>query len=193
VLEELDKPVSAAFDASLARLAEAGALIAEMPVRAFDRQDEYFRAGGFSGAEAYEIHRPHLERLAQFDPRVGKRVLLGRDLAAADYVALARLRASFIREIEALAAPFDAILMPTVPCIAPTIEEADASDEAYFRWNARILRNNGIVNFLGGCAASLPCHAPGAAPVGLMVCGTAGADRRVLAVAAALERTLARD
>jgi aspartyl-tRNA(Asn)/glutamyl-tRNA(Gln) amidotransferase subunit A len=193
VLEDLDKDVSAAFTRSLSRLAQAGAVITEMAVPAFDRQAEYFRAGGFSGAEAYEIHRGHLERLAQFDPRVGKRVLLGRDVLAADYVALGRLRARFTAGIEALAAPFDAIVMPTVPCIAPTIAETDASDDDYFRWNARILRNNGIVNFLGGCAASLPCHDPGTAPVGLMVCGIAGADRRVLAVSAALERTLARD
>jgi aspartyl-tRNA(Asn)/glutamyl-tRNA(Gln) amidotransferase subunit A len=61
------------------------------------------------------------------------------------------------------------------------------------RWNMRILRNPGLINFLDGCAASLPCHEPGAAPVGLMVCGTANTDRRTLAVAAALERALGRD
>ena len=190
VLEDLDKEVSTAFSGSLSRLAKAGALITEMAVPAFDRQDEYFRAGGFAAAESYEIHRPHLERIAELDPRVGKRVLLGKDFLAADYVALGRLRARFIREVEALAAPFDAIVMPSVPCIAPTIEEAGARDEDYFRWNARILRNNGLANFIGGCAASLPCHEPGAAPVGLMVCGTAGADRHLLAVCAAIERAL---
>jgi len=192
-LEDLDREVCAAFDSSLSKLSKAGAVITELAVRAFDRQDEYFRAGGFSGAESYEIHRPHLERIAQFDPRVGKRVLLGKDVLAADYVALGRLRSRFISEIEALAAPFDAILMPTIPCIAPTIEEADRSDDDYFRWNARILRNNGLVNFLDGCAASLPCHEPGGAPVGLMACGTAGTDRHLLAVCAAIERTLAPD
>jgi aspartyl-tRNA(Asn)/glutamyl-tRNA(Gln) amidotransferase subunit A len=116
--------------------------------------------------------------------------VLGKDMPAADYVALGELRAAFIREVEALAAPFDAILTPTTPCIAPTIAEAGASDEEYFRWNFRIMRNTGLINFLDGCAATLPCHEPGTAPVGLMVCGTAGTDRRTLAVAAAVERTL---
>jgi len=37
---------------------------------------------------------------------------------------------------------------------------------------------------------SLPCQGPGEAPVGLMVCGVALADRHVLAVAAAIERAL---
>ena len=55
------------------------------------------------------------------------------------------------------------------------------------------MRNNGLINFLDGCAVTLPCHAPRAAPVGFMVAGTAGSDRRILAVAAAIERALSRD
>ena len=90
-------------------------------------------------------------------------------------------------------APFDAFLLPTVPCIAPPIAEVNASDESYFRWNGRILRLVGLVNFLDGCAASLPCHPRGSAPVGLMVSGPAMSDRRILAVAAAVEGALARD
>jgi aspartyl-tRNA(Asn)/glutamyl-tRNA(Gln) amidotransferase subunit A len=192
-LEDLDAEVSKAFESALQRLSKAGALIVKVPVPAFDRQPEYFKGGGFAGAESYYIHRQWLDRLRDYDPRVGKRILLGKDLSGADYVSLGFLRREFQAEIEALATPFDAILMPTVPCIAPTIAEADASDEAYFRWNGRILRNNGLVNFLDGCAVSLPCHEPGSAPVGLTVCGTAGTDRRLLAVAAAIEKALVRD
>jgi aspartyl-tRNA(Asn)/glutamyl-tRNA(Gln) amidotransferase subunit A len=189
-LDDLDREVQQAFEAAVTRLTKAGALVREVEVKAFDRQNEYFKNGGFAGPESYHIHRPYLERLGEYDPRVGKRVVLGRDMPAADYVALGELRAAFIREVEALAAPFDAILMPTVPCIAPTIAEASAGDEEYFRWNFRIMRNTGLVNFLDGCAATLPCHEPDAAPVGLMVCGAAGSDRRTLAVAAAVERAL---
>jgi aspartyl-tRNA(Asn)/glutamyl-tRNA(Gln) amidotransferase subunit A len=128
--------------------------------------------------------------MAEYDPRVAKRIVLGRDLGAADYVDLAGLRAEYIGAVGALAAPFDALLMPSTPCVAPTIAEADASDEAYFQWNARILRNAGIVNFLDGCGASVPCHEPGAAPVGLTVFGPALTDARVLAAAAAIEGVL---
>jgi aspartyl-tRNA(Asn)/glutamyl-tRNA(Gln) amidotransferase subunit A len=100
------------------------------------------------------------------------------------------LRERYQQEVGAFLAPFDALVMPTAPCVAPTIAEASASEEAYFRWNARLLRNHGLINFLDGCAASLPCSDPGAAPVGLMVCGAAGADRRILAVSHAIERAL---
>jgi aspartyl-tRNA(Asn)/glutamyl-tRNA(Gln) amidotransferase subunit A len=191
-LEDLDEKVQAAFQTALDRLSKAGAAITDRPVPAFDRQGEYFKGGGYAGAEAYHIHRAHEERIGEYDPRVGKRILLGKSLSASDYLALGELRTAYIREIEALAAPFDAIVMPAVPCIAPTIAQTDASDEDYFRWNGRILRNNGLINFLDGCAASLPCHEPGSAPVGFMVCGTAGTDRRTLAAAAAIERALSR-
>jgi aspartyl-tRNA(Asn)/glutamyl-tRNA(Gln) amidotransferase subunit A len=136
------------------------------------------------------VHQPYIARVAEYDPRVGKRIGFGSALTGADYVALLHLRAQFMREIEALAAPYDAIVMPTVPCVAPTIAETESSDESYFRWNFRIMRNNGLINFLDGCAVTMPCHEKGAAPVGFMVCGTAGSDRRILAVAAAVERAL---
>jgi aspartyl-tRNA(Asn)/glutamyl-tRNA(Gln) amidotransferase subunit A len=190
LLEDLAPEVGRAFGAALKAIAAAGALVEERAVPEFDRQPEYFRNGGFAGAEAYAIHRRWESRFGEYDPRVAKRVLFGKEIRAADYVELGLLRAGYIRAVEALAAPYDALLMPTSPCVAPTIAEADASDDAYFQWNARILRNVGVVNFLDGCAVSVPCHAPGAAPVGVSVFGPAMADRRVLAVAAAIEGAL---
>ena len=191
-LDDLDAKVAADFEAALKRLSAAGVVLSEVPVPAFDRQDEYFKGGGFAGAESYAIHRTRLERIDQFDPRVGKRILMFKDYSAGDYVELGRLREAYMREVDALAAPYDAMLMPTVPSVAPTLEEAGARDEDYFRWILRVMRNVGLINFLDGCAATLPCHAPGTAPVGLMVAGSALADRHVLAVAATIERVLAR-
>jgi aspartyl-tRNA(Asn)/glutamyl-tRNA(Gln) amidotransferase subunit A len=191
-LEDLDAPVEKAFRNAVEKLSRSGASLTDVPMPAFDRQAEYFKGGGFAGPEAYYLHRPNLSRLDEYDPRVGKRILMGKDMTGADYVALGFLREEYMRTVAAAAAPYDAILMPTVPCIAPTIAEASASDEDYFRWNFRIMRNNGLINFLDGCAATLPIHERGAAPVGLMVCGLAGSDRRTLAVAAAIERALER-
>jgi len=193
VRDGLDPEVESAFQNAIEKLKRAGAIVTEKPVAAFDRSADYFKGGGYAGAEAYAIHRKNADRLGDYDPRVAKRVLLGKDLSAADYVDFGLMRAQFQREVEALMAPFDAFLLPTVPCIAPPIAEVNASDESYFRWNGRILRLVGLVNFLDGCAASLPCHPRGSAPVGLMVSGPAMSDRRLLAVAAAVEGALARD
>ena len=190
-IEDLDADVGKAFDAALAALSRAGAVIVELKVPAFDRQAEYFKNGGFAAAEAYAIHRRWTARSADYDPRVAKRVVLGKDIAAWEYVELGLMRAAYMKEIGALMAPFDAFLIPTTPCVAPSIAESAASDEAYFRWNSRILRNTGLANFLDGCAATVPCHSAGGAPVGLMVSGVAMSDRHILAVARAVESVLA--
>lgn len=192
LLDDLDAAVGRSFEDALAKLSAAGAAISELPVAAFDRQAEYFKNGGFAGAEAYAIHRRWADRLDEYDPRIAKRVMLGKDIGAADYIELGRMRSAYMHQVGALLAPFDAFVMPTTPCIAPTIAEVDRSDDDYFRWNMRILKNVGVVNFLDGCAATLPCHEPGSAPVGLSVCSVAGSDRRVLAAAAAVERVLQR-
>ena len=193
VREGLEREVETSFENALEQLKRAGAVVTEKRVPAFDRSADYFKGGGYAGAEAYAIHRHNADRLGEYDPRVAKRVLLGKDLGAADYVDFGLMRTQFQREVEALLAPFDAFLLPTTPCLAPPIAEVNASDEAYFRWNGRILRLVGLVNFLDGCAVSLPCQPRGAAPVGLMVSGPAMSDRRILAVAAAVEGVLARD
>jgi len=192
-IEDLDPEVDDAFERALKKLAAAGAQISEVAVPAFNRQDEYFKGGGIAGAEVVHVHKPYRTRFGEYDPRVGKRISMGSTLTGADFVELLQLRAAFMQEIEMLAAPYDAIVMPSVPCVAPTIAETEAAEEAYFRWNFRIMRNNGLINFLDGCAVTMPCHEPGAAPVGFMVCGTAMSDRRILAVAAAIERAFSRD
>jgi aspartyl-tRNA(Asn)/glutamyl-tRNA(Gln) amidotransferase subunit A len=191
-LEDLDTHVGAAFDRALAQLVSAGAVVTEVTMPAFDRQDQYFKGGGFAGAEAAAIHRKWSHRVAEYDPRVGQRIALGDRITGPDFVELGLLREAYMREVAAAAASYDAIVMPTIPCVAPTIAEASATDEAYFRWNSRLLRNCGLINFLDGCAATVPCHAPGDAPVGMMVCGTAMRDRHILAVASAIEDALAR-
>jgi aspartyl-tRNA(Asn)/glutamyl-tRNA(Gln) amidotransferase subunit A len=52
------------------------------------------------------------------------------------------------------------------------------------------VRNTGIANFLDRPAISIPCHEPGEAPVGFMLMGRSGLDRRLLAAARGAEETL---
>ena len=189
--EDLDPTVGKAFERALATLSKAGALVTEVDAPVFNQSMDLYKNGGFAGAEAYLIHRKRLEtRAAGYDPRVSKRVVLAMDFSAADYIQLGFDRAAFIRACEALGGSYDAMVYPTVPAVAPTIAETDKSDDEYFRWNLRLLRNTGLGNVLDGCGATLPCHSPGEAPVGFSVAGFAGADRRILAIAQAVERAL---
>ena len=76
--------------------------------------------------------------------------------------------------------------MPTVPIVAPTIAELGETEVAN-RTNLFLLRNPSLANFLDRCALSIPCHRKGEAPVGLMLIGEHGGDRRLLAVGQAVE------
>jgi aspartyl-tRNA(Asn)/glutamyl-tRNA(Gln) amidotransferase subunit A len=67
---------------------------------------------------------------------------------------------------------------------------AFARDEDYARLNIKLLRNTSIINFLDRCALSLPIEPPGTAPVGLMVVGRHGEDRRLLAIGSGIEIAL---
>ena len=129
-------------------------------------------------------------REAEYDPRVGHRIRLGASLSAADYIELHAARRRWITAMEQELAPYDALLLPTSPIVAPLLAELEASDSAYFAANRLILRNNAAINVLDGCAISLPCHARGDLPVGLMVAGVAMQDARILAVARAIAACL---
>jgi amidase/aspartyl-tRNA(Asn)/glutamyl-tRNA(Gln) amidotransferase subunit A len=48
-----------------------------------------------------------------------------------------------------------------------------------------------VVNYLDGCALTLPCQAPDELPVGLMIWAPALQDDTVLDVSLAIERELA--
>jgi aspartyl-tRNA(Asn)/glutamyl-tRNA(Gln) amidotransferase subunit A len=190
VFDGIDADVARAFAAARTALSEAGAQIADIPLRELSELARINGKGGFGAAEAYAFHRPLIEtKSALYDPRVLSRILRGREQDAADYIDLVRVRADFIRRVGASVAPFDALLLPTVPIVAPRI--ADLDDEiAYRDTNLLLLRNPTIANFLDACAISLPCHRPGEAPVGLMLIGHHGGDERLFDIAAAVETLL---
>ena len=192
VLDGMDAAVAAAWQRALTRLSQAGVQITEAAVPAFGELAHINSKGGFTAAEAWAWHRGHLEnRLAEYDPRVGTRILRGKEQSAADYIDLLAARQRWIAQVKAQLAPFDLLVMPTVPVVAPKIAELQASDEAYFAANGLVLRNPTLINFLDGCAVSLPCHRAGEAPVGLSLAGTAGQDARLLNVALAVEALFA--
>ena len=191
VLDELQPAVAEAFQRSLQCLSQAGAQIEFIPATAFAELAAINANGGFTALESWRWHQALIaERAEGYDPRVLSRIRRGASLGDADLQLLQRQRADWQRRITAELQRFDALLMPTVPMIAPTIGEL-AADDAYFRCNGLMLRNPAIVNFLDGCALSLPCQRPGAAPIGLMLAGLPMCDEALLGWALAIERRLA--
>jgi aspartyl-tRNA(Asn)/glutamyl-tRNA(Gln) amidotransferase subunit A len=190
VLDGLDAHVAVSFAGALSRLSAAGARIIETPLALIS---EALPLNKFSGIEAFAWHQKLLAaHEAQYDPRVAKRIKLGAALCAADYIELHARRRDWITRMEAGIAPFDALIMPTVPIVAPPIADLDASEEAFFKANGLLLRNPSAINLLDGCAVSLPCHAEGSLPVGLMIAGPAMSDSRILSIAGAIEESFSR-
>ncbi len=190
VLDGLDSTVAAAFDAALSRLSAAGALVEQIAVPEFAELASINASGGLSGAEAWAWHQDLIERAgAAYDPRVLSRIRRGQAMSAADLLYLLQARERWIASVEQRIAGYDALLMPTVPMVAPTLAELN-DDDVYYRINALILRNPTLINFLDGCALSLPCHAPGSAPVGLTLAAAGGRDRGLLALGMSVEACL---
>ena len=187
-LDDLSPGVATAFQRALSRLSAAGATVVELEMPEFLATPGVNPRGMVTAVEAYAWHRGLIERKADlYDPRVLGRIRTGAPVLAADYAHQLTLRREYIASVQRAARGFDAMLMPTTPDTAPTIAEVTVNDEAYYRFNGRMLRNPSAVNSFDGCALSVPCHEAGAAPVGLMVAGCAGTDAHILAVGLAIE------
>lgn len=188
VLDDMDTHVARHFERSLSQLAAAGAHLEHIELPEFGAPVTRMNAqGGFSAAESYTWHRSLIESHgAQYDPRVLVRIQRGATQSAADYIELMAARKAFIAAVEARIERFDALLMPTTPIIAPRSADL-ANDADFFHSNGLALRNPSIINLLDGCAISIPNHADGEPPTGLMLACAGGQDARLFRCAALAE------
>jgi aspartyl-tRNA(Asn)/glutamyl-tRNA(Gln) amidotransferase subunit A len=190
-IENLDDTVGKRFPASLDRLEKAGARLSKETLPLVGDMTDVLSRTSLLVAEAYAIHRDRLARRgADIDPIIVGRTEKGRDISSADYIDTLQARAALIRAMDARLAELDVLVMPTTPVVAPRFDEV-AEPKAFMARNAVILRNTTIVNFFDCCAVSLPLPREGGLPVGLMLIARNGQDRRLLRIAAAVERVLA--
>jgi amidase/aspartyl-tRNA(Asn)/glutamyl-tRNA(Gln) amidotransferase subunit A len=192
VLDGLDATVARALERSLVALSAAGAQITTVALAPLAEVPAINASGGFAPAEAWAFHRRWIaEHERDYDPRVAQRIRRGAAMSAADYIDLVAARRDWIARMDAALSGFDALLTPTVPIVAPPLEPLVADDAAFFAANALVLRNPSVVNFLDGCALSVPCQDEGNLPVGLMVWSSGGRDDAVLDAGLAIEAALA--
>ncbi len=190
VLDGLDAQVSAAFERALDLLSKAGVQIIEFAFEEIAEIPEFRGRSGFTAPESYAWHRDLLARgYDLYDPQVASRMITGAEVTAADYINTLKNWRELLGRADLRTRPFDALILPTAPIIAPRFSEVE-SDEGFARFNAQALRNTFVGNFLHRCAISLPCHRAGEAPVGLMLMGETGEDTRLLSIAGAVEKAL---
>jgi aspartyl-tRNA(Asn)/glutamyl-tRNA(Gln) amidotransferase subunit A len=177
--------VEAAVRGAVAALAEAG--VALVPAGRPDGHDlEAANAAGLlvSRAEAAANHRAlgidralvWRETADQLDEADG--------LSAADYVDAQRLRAALARDLEAALDGVWALAMPTAPCVAPPVEEAER--------HLTVLSRTAIPwALIGVPAISVPCGtSPEGLPIGLQLVAGRGREHHLVALAALVERIL---
>ena len=190
VTNDVSPEVAHGIAKAAAALDRAGIAIEPIRLPELDELPATSRLANFSAVESYGWHEPYLAAGAApaYDPRVLARIMLGADTPAPAYATLIARRQAMIRSVATRIAGLDALLWPTVPIVAPTIASL-ASDEAYHATNLLVLRNPAVVNFLDGCAISLPCPVEGA-PVGLSLAALNGQDDHLLSVAACAAEVL---
>ena len=190
----MDATVSQAFERSLNTLRTAGARIDEIHLTELNELAQMMSTGGFSPAEGFAWHREWLERdSTRYDPRVLQRLMRGSGMKAHEYMDLVLARQQWIHRVEAALVGYDAVLSPTTPITGPKISDVAPGaerDAEFFRVNGLLLRNTSAVNTLDGCGISLPCHAPGELPVGMMAWHAAMHDDTILQLALLLEPLL---
>ncbi len=122
-------------------------------------------------AEGYTVNKKLLEtQFDELDPVVAQRMILGKDVAAGDYLqtcyAARQLRAKAANTLKDV----DALLVPTTPLPAQPVAEVDTNLDNYLERNALYLRNTCIGNVLNMCGLSLPCgFTKDGLPIGLLI------------------------
>jgi aspartyl-tRNA(Asn)/glutamyl-tRNA(Gln) amidotransferase subunit A len=182
--------VREAFERALETLAEAGATItaSELPSAAAIAQ-AYVDVVLPEGAA---WHARYLDtRAADYSPTVRARFQSGRAISAVSYLAAQEFRRTLRREVDAVLADADAIVLPTLPILAPGLGETDVTidpavgDRTPVR--AAMLRHTQPFNLTGHPAISLPVATSGL-PVGIQIVGRLGDTPGLLAIAAACEK-----
>jgi aspartyl-tRNA(Asn)/glutamyl-tRNA(Gln) amidotransferase subunit A len=187
VTDGMDDTVATVFACALSTLSAAGVRLSEPELPELHEIPRINAKGGLVGAEAHAWHRPLVEQhAALYDPWILQRFDAGRAQSAADYLDVLDARRRIHRITHPKMRAVDVLLAPTVPIVAPRLGDL-ARPEISTRTNLLLLRNPALVNFLDGCAISIPIHRAGDAPVGLMLIGAPGQDRRLLAIAEQVE------
>ena len=190
----LDPEIAQPYERTLSRLSAAGAQLIDFTWSELGEYAAINAKGGFSAAECHARNRYLLEtRSPEIDPWVVVRVGPGARQTAAGYIELLAARRDWIARSEKRLAAFDAIIAPTVPVVAPRLKpimDDVATLGEYFKANTAVLRNRQYINFLDGCALTVPIHDAGRAPAGLMITGPAMSDRRLLAIGMAVATEL---
>jgi aspartyl-tRNA(Asn)/glutamyl-tRNA(Gln) amidotransferase subunit A len=138
------------------------------------------------GRERFEENR-HL-----MDPVIADRTAKGLGILATELLEVETRRERSISRVASRLHGVDACVSPTTASTAPSVASLSDFQEAY-QQALNMTRNTQPANYLALCAVSLPLPvgAQSSLPVGLQLMTPAGQDEKLLAIALAVEKSLA--
>jgi len=182
--------VRAAYERALATFAEAGIALPPKQIAGTDAIVETYVS--LSLPEAACWHAPLLDdKSSDYQPAVLSRLESGRAITAVRYLTARRTRLTLMRTVDAALDGCHALVLPTLPIVAPMLGAIDAAfDDVHGETlpvRSAMLRLTQLFNITGHPAISLPVKADGL-PVGLQLVGRRGATEELLTVARACEQ-----
>jgi aspartyl-tRNA(Asn)/glutamyl-tRNA(Gln) amidotransferase subunit A len=132
------------------------------------------------------------EKADLYSPAVRDRLRAGRDITAVSYLKARQTRRILTAAVDTLLADVDALLLPTLPIVAPLIGATSVTmDGVEMLVRAAMLKHTQLFNITGHPAITLPLSTNGL-PVGLQLVGRRNETSHLLDVAAACESLLCR-
>jgi aspartyl-tRNA(Asn)/glutamyl-tRNA(Gln) amidotransferase subunit A len=141
-----------------------------------------------------ELAAAHATLLAEtgeegYGERTLNAIRRGQQALAVEYVAAVRYRGRFAALVEDLLGTRDALLLPTIPVVAPTRDTRllELGDGRRMGIQEALTALPGAFNCSGSPVVSVPVGSLDGLPVGLSLVGRIGGDQELLGVAAAVE------
>jgi Asp-tRNA(Asn)/Glu-tRNA(Gln) amidotransferase A subunit family amidase len=181
--------VRAPYEAALAALRTSGVQVRPVEISGVDRTVETYTNLALPEAALWHAH--YLEtRPGDYTSPVRSRLEAGQKISAVQYLSARQQRLVLTEAVEAALVGFQALVLPTLPIVAPVIGTTDVTIDPIRRQTmpvrAAMLRHTQLFNLTGHPAITLPVKTAGL-PVGLQLVGRRGATAGLLALAAAIE------
>ncbi|WP_340109856.1 amidase [Pikeienuella sp. HZG-20] len=181
-----DEP-RAAFEAAVAALARAGAVVER--IEAPEVAEVISLSAPLFTGEAWAEWGETIEEKGDlmFAP-IRERFRAGAKVTAAGYLRAAKRMRQLRAKWNARVAAYDAVLIPSCPILPPNVERLLADKAFFASENLLTLQNTRIGNLLGLCALTLPTPTPSC---GIMLMGKPFGEAALCRIGAAAEAVVA--
>ena len=188
--ERVDVEVKQAVEAAVKCLVSLGGRIVEISLPRLPESDEPSTNIALAEASHYQQAMGYFPaRAEEYGDEVSKRLELGTNVRAVDYLRALDVKRDITRDFDAAFERVDGIVAPALPVPAPRLETKEmevAGEKETVR--SAFVRLNRPANFTGHPAISVPCGFTRAGlPIGLQLIGPYWSEAHLLVIASAYE------